>query len=240
MRFYDRNIGDWRAATQHLSDVEECIYSRLIDSYYLDEHPLPADLPACCRLARARTREARAAVAVVLAEFFTLQTDGWHQKRCDREIAAYREQIGKRSKAANARWHADANASKSDAHASGNGDAHASKNDASGNANHEPGTMNQEPGPSPVGSVSENTGVASVGIPANGKTSRSEESKERNRADRWRVPGLNDIPGLERWARAHDINPQRFADYPALFARCVEVAKVENRAHRIRNATRRA
>jgi uncharacterized protein YdaU (DUF1376 family) len=86
---YPKHIGDWMTATAHLSEVEECVYSRMTDQYYAREAPLPLDVIACCRLVRASNAAARKAVPTVLREFFSEQPDGWHQKRCDEEIAGY-------------------------------------------------------------------------------------------------------------------------------------------------------
>ena len=91
MRHFAHNIGDYAAATAHLSFIEDAAYHRLLRRYYQDEKPLPTALPDCQRLVGARTKEEREAVRVVLEEFFTLQDDGWHQSRADREIAGYRE-----------------------------------------------------------------------------------------------------------------------------------------------------
>ena len=91
MRHFAHNIGDYAAATAHLSFIEDAAYHRLLRRYYQDEKPLPTALTDCQRLVGARTKEEREAVRVVLEEFFTLQADGWHQSRADREIAGYRE-----------------------------------------------------------------------------------------------------------------------------------------------------
>lgn len=88
MNFYKHHLGDYAAATSHLSWDEDCAYRRLIDQYYKREAPLPVDLKDVCRLARASTPAQRRAVDIVLREFFTLEDDGWHQKRCDSEIGA--------------------------------------------------------------------------------------------------------------------------------------------------------
>ena len=84
------HIGDYAAATAHLSDAEDLAYRRLLDAYYAREAPLPTDEAACCRLARAASPAARKAVGVVLREFFELTPDGWRQKRANAEIARYR------------------------------------------------------------------------------------------------------------------------------------------------------
>lgn len=87
MNHYPRHIGDYLKDTSHLSLLEHGAYARLLDVYYTREGPIPADQAA--RLTGARTREERAAVDSVLAEFFVLDGDEWRQKRADEEIAAY-------------------------------------------------------------------------------------------------------------------------------------------------------
>jgi uncharacterized protein YdaU (DUF1376 family) len=87
MNFYKHHIGDYAQATAHLSFVEDAAYSRMIRKYYAEEKPLPADIRAVQRLIGARSKEEREAVEVVLNEFFELQDDGWHNKRCDEELS---------------------------------------------------------------------------------------------------------------------------------------------------------
>ena len=87
MNYYKRHIGDYAAATRHLSVIEHGAYTLLLDVYYSSETPLPADIPAVLRLMGARTKEERAAGESVLREFFTLTNDGWRHSRCDEEIA---------------------------------------------------------------------------------------------------------------------------------------------------------
>jgi uncharacterized protein YdaU (DUF1376 family) len=87
LNFYKHHIGDYAQATSHLSFIEDAAYSRCIRKYYAEEAPLPADPKAVQRLVGARTREERAAVQSVLDEFFELRDDGWHNKRCDEELA---------------------------------------------------------------------------------------------------------------------------------------------------------
>jgi uncharacterized protein YdaU (DUF1376 family) len=91
VNYYEHHIGDYAAATAHLSLVEDAVYSRMLRRYYLQEAPLPADVQQVARLVGARDADAVAAVEAVLAEFFTLADDGWHQVRCDAEIARFRE-----------------------------------------------------------------------------------------------------------------------------------------------------
>jgi uncharacterized protein YdaU (DUF1376 family) len=86
VNFYKHHLGDYAAATTHLSWDEDCAYRRLMDQYYKREVPIPSDIKDACRLARATTPSQRKAVESVLKEFFTHDADGWHQKRCDEEI----------------------------------------------------------------------------------------------------------------------------------------------------------
>jgi uncharacterized protein YdaU (DUF1376 family) len=123
MNHYPRHIGDWMVATAHLSEVEECIYSRMLDVYYSREKPLPLNEEQVARLVRAASQEAKKAVGVVLREFFTAEATGWHQKRCDAEIRHYQDKCAKAAESAGIRWSgrnpkADANAMRT--HSEGN------------------------------------------------------------------------------------------------------------------------
>lgn len=104
MNYYEHHIGDFDQATAHLTACEDGIYSRLIRRCYATEKPLPAEVSAVQRLVRARTRDEKKAVADMLAEFFNLQADGWHQTRCDIELARYVEKQEKARASAHARW----------------------------------------------------------------------------------------------------------------------------------------
>ncbi len=89
MNYYEHHIGDFLKKTAHLSAIEDGIYRRLLDRYYTIEAPLPADLRECCKLARANSKSERDAVKAMLGEFFSLEDDGYHQRRADEEIAKY-------------------------------------------------------------------------------------------------------------------------------------------------------
>ncbi|MCR4300186.1 MAG: YdaU family protein [Sulfuricaulis sp.] len=84
MNFYKRHVGDYLRDTAHLSLLEHGIYTRLLDVYYTRECAIPEDQAA--RLIGARSKDEREAVERVLEEFFTLQSHGWVQSRCEREI----------------------------------------------------------------------------------------------------------------------------------------------------------
>jgi hypothetical protein len=87
VNYYKRHIGDYAAATRHLSLLEHGVYTVLLDVYYASEKPLPADISAVQRLVGAKNKVERDATATVLKEFFQLADEGWHQIRCDKEIA---------------------------------------------------------------------------------------------------------------------------------------------------------
>lgn len=95
MNFYSHHLGDYAAATRHLSMLEHGAYRLLLDTYYTRETALPADEAMVCRLAGARSEEERQAVVTVLREFFTLTDDGWAHARCDAEIERMREKSDK-------------------------------------------------------------------------------------------------------------------------------------------------
>ena len=85
------HVGDYEAATAHLSMLEDAAYGRMMRIYYRTEKPLPADIKQVCRLVRAQSKPERDAVQSVLEDFFVLADDGWHQARCDEELQAYRD-----------------------------------------------------------------------------------------------------------------------------------------------------
>lgn len=89
MNYYERHLGDYARDTAHLSMLEHGAYTALLDRYYATEEPIPAD--QVHRVARARSRDEKAAVDAVLAEFFTLEADGWHSKRADAVIAEFKD-----------------------------------------------------------------------------------------------------------------------------------------------------
>ena len=146
MRHYAFNVGDYAAATVHLSDAEDLAYRRLLDAYYARELPLPADVDACCRLARASSAASRKAVETVLREFFVLEADGWHQARCDAEIARFSEKSEKARRSADARW--------TGSERNANAYANALPPQCEGNATHDPRpTTHKTPTPKDQGPV---------------------------------------------------------------------------------------
>jgi uncharacterized protein YdaU (DUF1376 family) len=129
MNYYQFHIGDYKAHTSHLTFVEDIIYRRLLDLYYMSEQPLP-DAERCARLIG--MRDYIQDVSDVLSEFFLKSEGGYTSKRCETEIAGYRAKAD-RAKSANAsRWSGSKTVLKSES-------VHIPTN------NQEPLTSNQEP-----------------------------------------------------------------------------------------------
>ena len=85
MHYYPHHIGDYRAATAHLSNEEDLAYRRLLEMYYDTEQPIPLETQWVAR----RLRVGSESVQVVLNDFFQQQEDGWHHARCEEEIKEY-------------------------------------------------------------------------------------------------------------------------------------------------------
>jgi uncharacterized protein YdaU (DUF1376 family) len=104
VNYYEHHLGDWAAATGHLTWDEDMAYTRLLRAYYHSERAIPAGQQY--RLAKATTPAQRKAVDAVLAEFFVLVGDEHHQKRADAEIARYQDKQAKAKRSADQRWNA--------------------------------------------------------------------------------------------------------------------------------------
>lgn len=89
MNYYKHHIGDYKAATAHLTLIEHGAYRQLLDMYYLDEKPIPLETQVVFRRLCARTQEEQTAVETVLKEFFEETKNGWMHKRCESELAQY-------------------------------------------------------------------------------------------------------------------------------------------------------
>lgn len=149
MRHYARNIGDLAAATRGLDLLHRGAYDALLDAYYLREAPLPLDARECYVLADARSPAERRAVDTVIARFFVRQDDGYHQRRCDRELARFGEKSEKARASAEARWsHSGRNAN---AHANASSDAMRPQSER--NATHDPRPTTHNPKVNTKGSV---------------------------------------------------------------------------------------
>jgi len=109
MHYYQFNIGDYQSHTSHLSDIEDLVYRRLLDWYYLHECPIPCDVTQVSRQIRMRSHSD--CIADVLQEYFERTDDGWIHHRANKEIAKAGDKSEKASASAKARWSKkDANA----------------------------------------------------------------------------------------------------------------------------------
>jgi uncharacterized protein YdaU (DUF1376 family) len=110
MHYYQFNIGDYKSHTEHLSEMEDLTYRRLLDWYYLHETPIPLDLNEVARQIRMRSHTE--CIAIVLQEYFESTPNGWIHHRANAELAKAGEKSQKASESARARWNKsnDANA----------------------------------------------------------------------------------------------------------------------------------
>lgn len=107
--FYRFFPGDYARDTRHLSMVEHGAYRLMLDCYYTTG-PLPGDPERVSRMVSALTDMERAAVVVILAEFFTLADGQYRQARCDDELV-HQANKGVSSRAsASRRWACERNA----------------------------------------------------------------------------------------------------------------------------------
>jgi len=135
------HIGDYYAHTAHLSPMEDLVYRRLIDLYYLHEEPLKGTPEHLAR--QIRLRDQTKAVATILEEFFQKEEGGggvpdnsWRMKRCDEEIVKFQDMREGGKKGAAIRWAKGGH---------GEGIAPLSPPYEPPNANRKPLTNNQEP-----------------------------------------------------------------------------------------------
>jgi len=130
MHHYPFHVGDYASHTQHLDEIEDLIYRRMLDYIYLNEINLPESIDEIARLIRMRTHSER--IAIVLREFFKLENGEWVNKRAVRVIGEYKAKSDKAKESASKRWRKDdANALPTD-------------NERNANQNQEPITNNQE------------------------------------------------------------------------------------------------
>jgi uncharacterized protein YdaU (DUF1376 family) len=222
MNFYIHHIGDYAQATQHLSFVEDATYIRMIRKYYADEKSLPAEIKAVQRLVGARTNEEKRAVETVLNEFFVLQADGWHNSRCDKDLAAYHEKQEKAKRSAEARWSASITQCELDPDGMPmecERIADAVPTQSEGNANQEP--VNQEP-------VTSKKKKQSLGAPATRLPADWQPSDDDLQFCRTERPDLNPVAIAYRfrdyWLAAPGLKGRK-QDWPATWRNWVRNEK---------------
>lgn len=127
MFYYQFNIGDYASHTRNLSLLEDLAYRKLLDEYYLHEHPLNGSITDVAR--QIGMKEHQDEVGFVLKSFFTDTDDGWVNKRADRQIAQYASKLDQASRAGKASAERRRNAGSTDVQLTNN---------------HKPITNNQE------------------------------------------------------------------------------------------------
>jgi len=85
MHYYQFSIGDYRAATAHLSNEEDLAYRRLLDMYYDTEQKIPLDTQWIAR----RIRVEASVIRDVLNDMFVKHEDGYFHARCADVIKQY-------------------------------------------------------------------------------------------------------------------------------------------------------
>jgi len=153
MNYYPHHIGDFNAATRHLTRVERSLYRDAIELYYDKESPLIGDFDRLSRRLMAGSNEEKEALKFVLTEFFELVDGFYVNHRCEEEILSYRNNktnkslAGKASAAARAKRKADRLAGKNQQKSTGDEQVLVSdETEPQQNpTNQEPVTSNQEP-----------------------------------------------------------------------------------------------
>ena len=141
MHYYQFNIADYRKDTVHLTRIEHSIYRDLIDWYYLEETPIPTETQVVMRRLRLGCETEATALKNVLHDFFSPESDGFHHKRIDFDIAEFRAQCEKNR--SNGRKGGRPNGKKTQWVTSGL--PVVTQTDATANPNHKPLTINHKP-----------------------------------------------------------------------------------------------
>jgi uncharacterized protein YdaU (DUF1376 family) len=101
MHYYSFNIGDYASHTSGLSPIEDIIYRRLIDKYYLSEtgpQGSPEEISRTIGM-----RDSVAEVDYILLTFFKQNSKGkWIQKRIEEELLRYKIEKESKSRAGKA------------------------------------------------------------------------------------------------------------------------------------------
>lgn len=148
MNYYPHHIGDYAAATAHLSILEHGVYRLLLDAYYESERPLSGDKARIYRRIRATTKAEKKAVDMVLEEFFEAAEDGFRHRRCDAEIASANDRRSKNVAAAGKRWRQQKSSSEEENPTKSTGVAMQTHSD--GTANAMPTNPNTNPNKPPL------------------------------------------------------------------------------------------
>lgn len=154
MHYYQFNIGNYRRQTHHLSLLEHGVYRSLLDTYYLSEEPLCADITKLMRSHCIRTADEQKALENVLNDFFLLSDGYYTHSTCEEVIAKYQTKSEKARNSAKARWGQKndanayeeyANALQSDSEGNADGMLEGVGELCQDDANHKPITINHKP-----------------------------------------------------------------------------------------------
>lgn len=96
--------GDYLRDTTHLSPREHGVYLLMLVWCWQHAKPMPNDMLRLCRICACRDATDEAAVKVVLAEFFELEPDGYHNRRIERELTRSNGLVKRGKAGAEARW----------------------------------------------------------------------------------------------------------------------------------------
>lgn len=91
MNYCEHHLGDYAKRALSFSLLEHGAYAVLRDRYFTKEQPIPAE--DVYRVASARTRDERAAVDAVLAEFFRLDAGAWRCVEFDAQLIVAHNKI---------------------------------------------------------------------------------------------------------------------------------------------------
>ena len=96
------NVVDYRAATGHLSDMEDLLYRRLLEQYWLTQKPLPDDEKRLAHIARMGLAKFRKLFKNVRV-FFSSNDGLLYNKRSEEELMIAGEKTQKAVDRANQR-----------------------------------------------------------------------------------------------------------------------------------------
>jgi uncharacterized protein YdaU (DUF1376 family) len=130
MHYYQFNIKDYKAHTDHLSLMEDLAFRRMLDWVYLHEKPLPINTTEIAKRILMPTHSE--SIEFVLNEFFELVEDGYVNLTATDNIDSFKAKSEKATKSANMRWNKKP-------------DANDMRTHSEGNANHKPLTTNNKP-----------------------------------------------------------------------------------------------
>jgi uncharacterized protein YdaU (DUF1376 family) len=130
MHYYQFNIKDYKAHTDHLSLMEDLAFRRMLDWVYLHEKPLPINPTEIAKRILMPTHSE--SIEFVLSEFFELIEDGYVNRTATDNIDSFKAKSEKATKSANMRWNKKA-------------DANDMRTHSESNANNKPLTTNNKP-----------------------------------------------------------------------------------------------